>query len=121
MADLAIEDVEVNGIGNISRGEQAFIDLVTTQNADRDLSSNKLFHDFDILVDKNCGAVSYAWQAPQEKYHERTEVKEGVLVRINRVLFFEFYEDERVVKATDVYDEDIVRATLGGTSWYLYP
>lgn len=121
VTDLATEDVEVGENGNISRGKQAFVDLVTAQNADRDAFLNKLFHDFDVLVDGNVGAVGFVWQAPQEKYYERFEVKEGVLARMRGVLFFEFDEDKRDVKATDIYDEHVVSATLGGTGGYLYP
>lgn len=121
IAKLAVDRVEVDENGSVSYGREAFVRLVTAQNAGNGSFPGKLFHDFDVLVDGNLGAISYVWQAPQEEKYLGTEVKEGSLVRMRGMLFFEFDEDGLVTKATGVYDERVVNATLTGTGGYLYP
>lgn len=121
IAKLAVDRVEVDENGSVSYGKEAFVKLVTAQNAGNGSFPGKLFHDFDVLVDGNFGAISYVWQAPQEEEYLGIEVKEGSVVRMRGMLFFEFNEDGLVSRATGVYDERVANATLTGTGGYLYP
>lgn len=118
---LTVDDVVVDENGIHSRGKEAFVKLVTAQNAGKDSFPDKLFHDFDILADGNFGAVNYLWQAPQAKKYNDVEVKDDAAVRMRSMLFFEFNDDGLIAKVTGVYDEGVVGATLTGTGGYLYP
>jgi len=121
IAKLAVERAEVDENGSVSYGKEAFVKLVTAQNAGNGSFPSKLFHDFDILVDGTFGAISYVWQAPQERRYLEVEVKEGTFVRMRGMLFFEFDDAGFVIKATGVYDERVVKTTLTDAGAYLYP
>lgn len=121
IAALAAEDVEVDENGTKSTGKQAFVSVVTAQNAGKGSSPEKLFHDFDVLVDGTFGAISYVWQGAQAKKYSGIDVKAGAMVRMRGMLFFELDDEALVTKVTSVYDEGVVEASLSKVGGYLYP
>ena len=121
IAGLATPTVELDENGSLSSGTSAFVDLVTAKNAGQGAIPNKLFHDFEILADGSFGAVNFVWQGPQERKYLEFEPRAGALVRLRSTLFFEFDDQGLVTRATSVYDEGVVNATLTGTGGWGFP
>ena len=119
--ELASDDVEVDENGSMSRGKDAFVDLVTANNAGKSAFPEKAFHAFDVLADGQLGAVSYVWHGVQQRAYNGMPVKEGATVRMRGMLFFEFDDKGLIRKAIGAYDEGVVNTTLAGTGGYLYP
>ena len=120
-AVFATEDVEVDENGDVSRGREAFVGLVAARNVGLGSFPEKAFHDFDVLADGKLGAISYIWQGAQKEKYIDVPLKEGAIVRMRGMLFFEFNDNGLIEKAFSVYDEGVVSNTLTGTGGYLYP
>ncbi|KAI9154966.1 rhamnogalacturonate lyase c [Paramyrothecium foliicola] len=80
-ANLATEDVEIEFNNEISRGRDAFV-----------------FHDAEIMADGMLGAIEYIWQATQEREYPGIGLKEGSVVKVRGMLFFEFNDEEFITK-----------------------
>ena len=113
-AELAVEDVEVDENGVVSRGRDAFVKLISMENAGLGNFPDKR-HFYDrVLADGHIGVVDYVWQ----------EVKTngtGVPVRQRGMLYFEFNDEGLMKKVIGVYDEFSVEVQMSGEGKYSYP
>jgi predicted ester cyclase len=119
--ELAIDAVEVDENGTKTMGRDQFYKLITSQNAGLGAFPKKLFHAVEFFADGHFGAVEYVWQGMQESEYQGVPVREGAAVRMRGMVFFEFNSDGLITKATGVWNEDVVLATLTGQGGYLYP
>ncbi|KAF4945112.1 hypothetical protein FSARC_14505 [Fusarium sarcochroum] len=118
---FAVPDVEVELDNKIFRGRDAFIKLVASDDAGRGAFPRKIYHDAEILVDGKQGAIEYIWQSKQEQEYLGIPSKNGTMVKVRGMMFFEFNDAGFITKATNVYDEGVIAATLSGNATYLYP
>jgi hypothetical protein len=113
-AALAVEDVEVDENGVVSRGRDAFAKLISMENAGFGKFPKKR-HFYDrVLAEGHVGVVDYVWQ----------EVKtngSGIPVRQRGMMYFECDDEGLVKKAIGVYDDFSVKMQMSGEGQYGYP
>jgi hypothetical protein len=118
---FAVEDVEVEVDNRLSRGRDAFVNLVAACEAGQGAFPHKIYHDAEIMVDGRQGAIEYIWQSHQARPYPGIPFNNGTTVKVRGMLFMEFDEEGLITRATDVYDEGVIVATLSGNAGYLYP
>ncbi|KAF5020880.1 hypothetical protein F66182_7082 [Fusarium sp. NRRL 66182] len=116
---FAAENVEVELNNQVRRGREAFINLVASNAAGSGAFPKKTFHDAEVLVDGKQGAIEYIWLSNQEQGYPGLSSANGTEVKVRGMLFMEFNDAGLITKATDVYDEGVIVATLSGSTSYL--
>lgn len=113
-AALAVEDVEVDENGVVKRGRDAFVKLISMENAGFGKFPEKR-HFYDrILADGHVGVVDYVWQ---EVMINAT----GIPARQRGMLYFECDDEGLIKKVIGIYDEFSIEMQMSGEGKYGYP
>ena len=119
-AELVSADVDINADSVLSKGKQAFVDLLA---ADQKSFPDLLVHDDYILADGNLGAIEYVWQGTQTGVYTAPNgtvfPPKSTPVRVREFLFFEFDGQGLATKVVRVRDEGAIARQL--ESSYVYP
>ena len=120
-AALATEDVVVNNAGDITKGRDAFVNVIAATQQGHGAFPVKQIHDDYIIADGRLGLIEYVWEGKQQQMYGG-RAADNKTVRVRGMLWFEFNSEGLVEKVTSVYDESAIGRQLESSDpYYLYP